>query len=67
MSMCCLSQVYFVSNFLIFNVMTFHIIVHDMRNEITKELGTFNPPHGLYTRDEIQTRCWVNFMKQGDP
>ena len=37
-SMCCLSQVYFVSNFLIFNVMTFHLIVHDMRNEITKEL-----------------------------
>ena len=47
--------------------MTFHLIVHDMRNEINKELGTFNPPHGLYTRDEIQTRCWVNFMKQGDP
>ena len=29
-------------------------------------MGTFNPPHGLNTQDEIQTRCRVNFKKQGD-
>ena len=27
-------------------------------------LGTFNPPHGLNTRDEIKTRSRVNFSRQ---
>ena len=38
----------------------------DIEDKWIMRMGTFNPPHGLNTRDEIQTRCRVNFKKQGD-
>ena len=38
----------------------------DIEDKWIMRMGTFNSPHGLNTRDEIQTRCRVNFKKQGD-
>ena len=36
----------------------------DIEDKWICRLGTFNPPNGLNTRDEIKTRSRVNFSKQ---
>ena len=36
-------------------------ILKDTEDKWIYRLGTFNPPNGLDTRDEIKTRCRVNF------
>ena len=37
----------------------------DVEDKWICRMGTFNPPHGLNTRDEIKSRTRVNFNKHG--
>ena len=39
----------------------------DQEDKWICRLGTFNPPHGLNTRDEIKTRSRVNFSRPTQP
>ena len=38
----------------------------DIEDKWICRLGTFNPPHGLNSRDEIKARSRVNFLKQNN-
>ena len=38
----------------------------DIEDKWICRLGTFNPPNGLNTRDEIKTRSRVNFGQMGN-